>query len=129
MKNLVYNDADPSKDVLSCKNLEIGDTLLYISPNGSAINLIVSEEMNCESCKGCYFDKGSLSCSASNVLKCYDYDIIFKLDDSFTKSSAIRKSICNEDICPYYKDECNRYEESDDLCLLRRIIMHEKNEI
>lgn len=57
MKNLVYNDADPSKDVLSCKNLEIGDTLLYISPNGSTVNLIVSEEMNCESCEGCYFDK------------------------------------------------------------------------
>lgn len=129
MKNLVYNDADPSKDVLSCKNLEIGDTLLYISQNGSAINLIVSKEINYESCNGCYFDKGILSCSASNVLKCYNYDIIFKLDDSFTKSSAIRKSICNEDICPYYKDECNRYEESDDLCLLRRIAMHEKNKI
>lgn len=129
MKNLVCNDADPSKDVLSCKNLEIGDTLLYISPNGSAINLIVSEEMNRESCKGCYFDKGSLSCSASNGLKCYDYDIIFRLDDSFIKFSAIRKSICNEDICPYYKDECNKYEENDGLCLLRRIIMREKNEI
>lgn len=118
MKNLVYNDADPSKDVLSCKNLEIGDTLLYISQNGSAINLIVSKEINYESCNGCYFDKGSLSCSASNVLKCYNYDIIFKLDDSFIKFSDIRKSICNEDTCPYYKDECNKYEESDDLCIL-----------
>lgn len=129
MKNLVYDIINPSNNILldPSQRLEAGDRILYVSSNES-VRLIADHETSYESCNGCYFDN-EIPCSISNVLKCYDYDIIFKLDDSFTKSSAIRKSICNEDICPYYKDECNKYEESDDLCLLRRIIMHEKNEI
>lgn len=129
MKNLVYNNVDPSKDILY-KNLEIGDTLLYISPNGSAINLIASREIDNGSCNGCYFNEATSSCLNSDILGCYDYNIIFRLiDDSFIKFSDIRRSICNEDICLYYRDECNKYEESDDLCLLKRIAKYRRNEI
>lgn len=95
MKNLVYNDVDPSKDILY-KDLEIGDTLLYISPNGSAINLIASREIGYGSCNGCYFNEETSSCIKVNILRCYDHNIIFKLiGNSFIKFSDIRMSICN----------------------------------
>ena len=126
--------------IVKADDVKEGDIITYIRDN-ELIHLIASHEDLDDGCRSCFFnDNDNFLCTGMSSLNCYGFTYkLYKGEIPNSESEydkfmlvnvdAIKTSICSEDICPYYKDECNKYEESDDLCLLRRIIMHEKNEI
>lgn len=133
MKNLVYDIINPSNNIWldPSQRLEAGDRILYVSSNES-IRLIVDHEASYESCNGCYFGNAIL-CSVPDRLNCLEYGVIFKLMDTndmlmtnefSIELSSIKRSLCNEDTCPYYSDECvNLHSGRDeDYCLIKSIL-------
>lgn len=110
-----------------------------VIPEGEILNINGKyykyvNEVRKDSCIGCYF-MGSPRCKISVLLSelqmnCADgifkvhsesvpHDILSDSHEKYISSSVIIDSICNNDICPYYKDDlsCNKLK----YCIIRKL--------
>ena len=132
MKNLIIDKTNPSNNIWIGTNetLEPGDRISYVFLDEERIELLVNPEPSYGSCSGCYFGD-AISCSEFDSFECNKYNVVFKrmdtndilmIDEFYIKFNTIKRSLCNEDTCPYYENECNKYKMDGSSCLLRKIV-------
>lgn len=121
---VIYSDksGSPSLPVV----LEAGDEVTYVTQEGT-YNLISYPEEIKNSCYKCDVSANNgtgLECFNSHIIQCNNTRVRLVYNESTVQVSKIKSVLCNEDVCPYYSDECVNLHSgrNEDYCLIKSIL-------
>lgn len=119
--------------IVKVDDVKEGDIITYIRDN-ELIYLMASHE-DLDGCRSCFFsDNENFLCTGMSSLNCYGFKYkLYKGEIPNSESEydkfmlvnvdAIKTSICSEDVCPYFIENCDKYSGKDsDLCIFKKVV-------
>lgn len=119
--------------IVSVNNVKEGDIVAYVSNYGLVYLIAEPEDIKEDACESCFFGDSSL-CTGVDDMRCYGVKYeLYKGEVPKDKSicnrfklistDIIKSSICNENVCPYFIENCDRYiGRYSSSCIFKKII-------
>lgn len=106
--------------------LEVGDEVTYVTQEGTYKLISCPEEIkgSCYKCDVSANNGTGLECFNGHIIRCDNTRVKLIHSELTIEVSKIKSVLCNEDVCPYYSDECVNLHSgrNEDYCLIKSIL-------
>lgn len=105
--------------------LEVGDEVTYVTQEGTYKLISCPEEIkgSCYKCDVSANNGTGLECFNSHIIRCDNIRVKLIHSELTIEVSKIKSVLCNEDVCPYFIENCDKYVgQYSSSCIFKKII-------
>lgn len=105
--------------------LEVGDEVTYVTQEGTYKLISCPEEIkwSCYKCDMSANNGTGLECFNGHIIRCDNTRVKLIHSELTIEVSKIKSVLCNEDVCPYFIENCDKYVgQYSSSCIFKKII-------